>query len=184
MAAFAPILKALYEIRESDLMEERRETCQRGCLDLQVDSKGRVRRHDDFLAQAGTCPRSYHPSLEEMARRREKRRAKRAEELTAALVDAPVVLDAWIEGRTEMSERIPDLCRVALHELSRRRRSRLYGTWLVREGVTQCWFCDAKFNHDRRASVLRSHRIQCSLLFLSGRLDHLHPPRPPESKIR
>lgn len=112
------------------------EQCQRCHLDLDVDELGRVpqhRRRTGIAWDAGVdysyistemCPKSGHPSREEIQRRKESRCDQRLATAIIARDEARVALDAVIERRDEYADRVPEWCRAALAVYNQRHGSR------------------------------------------------------------
>ena len=105
----------------------RLERCQRCFLTLDVDESGRVPRHrrrtgSGYVGNGGSysmialepCPKSGHPSREEMQRRKESRRDARLATAIIVRDDARVALDAYLEHRGEYADRIAEWRRAAL----------------------------------------------------------------------
>lgn len=172
------------------------EVCQ-GCrARVEVDQKGRVAAHNVHEATFGSargrrwlvsaavvCSRSGHPSIDELLRRKARRREVTIRQILDLRDEALVALDAFLEGREELADRIPEMRRVATH--GHRRLVRRQGRRTVhvdREGETsvitaRCVFCDdllvklpewpsslAAIEH---MDEVYRHATECALRFLA-----------------
>lgn len=176
------------------------ETCRWCGNQIPIDARGRLVKHgiggtvpvneQSWRNMPGPrCDGSGYPSREEARRRRIKRQA-RADALLAELApEAPAALDAFLEGRPEYADRIPDFRRAALLAWNRRNQERrrwpveranepggcghdwacLYcGRDLTQhessDGVSPSWFAGA----DYAAKVCARHLTECALRYLTS----------------
>lgn len=124
------------------------ETCQNCARLVEVGPGGKVINHlilDDAIPafwENPRCPRSGHPSREELARRKVRRADKRAALVAELQPDAAVTLDVLLEGRrgaVELLARVDDMRRAALYEYNRRNKTRHRHPYATEPGETERW---------------------------------------------